>query len=86
MSLSLILACIWLIVTNVIGMFPSRHQHWPAAYGMIALGTPLLGFVIWQNGVLIGFAVLMAAASVLRWPVRHLVRWLNRIVISRPTV
>ena len=85
MTLSLILACLWLIAANVIGMFPTRHKHWPAAYGLIALGTPLLVFVVWQNGIWVGLVVLLAAASVLRWPVRYLIGWMNRIVTSRPT-
>ena len=85
MTLSLILACLWLIAANVIGMFPTRHKHWPAAYGLIVLGTPLLVFVVWQNGIWVGLVVLLAAASVLRWPVRYLIGWMNRIVTSRPT-
>ena len=32
MSLSLILACLWLVVANLIGMVPSRDHHWRAAY------------------------------------------------------
>lgn len=77
MSLSLIFALGWLIAANVIGMFPSRHKHWPAAYGLITVGLPLLAWVFWQNGVWIGLLVLVAAASILRWPVRYLFRWLK---------
>lgn len=78
MSLSLALACLWCVLANVIGMFPSKRGHWPAAYGLIAIGLPLLAFVVMQNGVWTGLVVLVAAASVLRWPVRYLVRWLAR--------
>lgn len=77
MTLSLALACLWCIVANVIGMFPSKSGHWPAAYGLIGAGLPMLAFVFWQNGPWIGSVVLLAAASVLRWPVRYLVRWLG---------
>ena len=80
MSPSLILACLWCLLANVIAMFPSKHQHWPSAYVLIAIGVPLLGFVILENGVGIGLVVLAAAASILRWPVRYLFRWCRRLV------
>lgn len=76
MTLSLILACGWCILANVIGMFPSKRKHWPAAYVLITIGVPLLVFVFWENGPWIGLLVLAAAASILRWPVRYLLRWI----------
>ncbi len=79
MNLSLILACLWCIAANVIAMFPSKNRHWPAAYALIAIGLPILGFVIWENGVGVGLVVLVAAASILRWPVRYFLRWCRRV-------
>ncbi|MDD9922227.1 MAG: DUF2484 family protein [Boseongicola sp.] len=78
MTQSLVLALVWLAGANVIAMFPSKHHHWPAAYCLIAVGLPLLAWVAWQNGPVIGLVVLAAAASVLRWPVRYLFRWVRR--------
>ena len=80
MTPSLITACVWLTVANVIAIFPSKHKHWPAAYALIAVGLPLLGFVVWENGPWIALIVLAAAVSVLRWPVRYLFRWLAGLV------
>ena len=77
MSSALISALAWLALTNVVGMFPSKHHHWPQAYALIALGLPLLGWVFWVEGIWIGLAILFAASSVLRWPVRYLFRWLR---------
>ena len=79
MSLSLILACLWLIFANLIGMLPSRDHHWRAAYLLIALGVPIVGFVTWQNGAVVGLLVLAAGASVLRWPVYYLWLWVKRV-------
>lgn len=79
MTQSLILALVWLVLANVIAMLPSRHKHWPSAYVLMTVGLPLLGWVFWQNGVLVGLVVLAAAASVLRWPVRYFLAWLRRI-------
>lgn len=78
MSVPLMLACLWAAVANLIGMFPSKHAHWPAAYALICLGLPILVAVFATDGVWIGLAVTFAAASVLRWPVRYALRWLRR--------
>ena len=77
MTPSLTLACVWCVVANVIGMFPSKHAHWPSAYVLMAMGVPLLVFVVVENGPWIGLLVFMAAASILRWPVRYLMRWIG---------
>jgi len=85
MTLSLILACVWLLVANVVAMFPSKHHHWPAAYALIALGIPLVGYVTWQNGPVWGLVVLGLGVSVLRWPVYYLGRWCLRVIgVKRP--
>ncbi|MEE9389007.1 MAG: DUF2484 family protein [Paracoccaceae bacterium] len=77
MSPSLIAALTWLVLANVIGMFPSRKNHWPAAYILIAIGVPLLGWVTLQNGPIIGLIALIAGSSILRWPLVYLWRWLK---------
>lgn len=74
----LVLSMLWLILANVIAMFPSRDHHWRAAYVLIALGVPLLGWVTWVAGPVAGLLLLAAGASVLRWPVIFLWRWLRR--------
>lgn len=84
MTLSLTLACVWAVLANVIAMFPSRHQHWPAAYVLIALGVPLLGYVTYENGPWVGLIVFAAGASILRWPVLYLGRWMKRVMAKGP--
>ncbi len=78
MTVSLMAAMAWLVLANVTGMFPSKHKHWPQAYALIAVGLPILAWVFWENGVWLGLLVLLAACSVLRWPLRFLMRWLRR--------
>ncbi|WP_417719929.1 DUF2484 family protein [Salipiger sp.] len=77
MTTSLILACLWAILANIAAMVPSKDNHWTRAYVLIAIGIPLLGYVTWENGPWIGLLVLLAGMSVLRWPMRHLLRWLG---------
>ena len=77
MTLSLALACVWLVLANVLAMIPSRDNHWSRAYVLIGLGVPLVGWVTWANGPVVGLLVLAAGASVLRWPLIFLGRWLR---------
>ena len=83
MTLSLAFAFGWLVLANVTGMFPSKYKHWPQAYALIALGLPILAWVFWADGVWLALMVLLAACSVLRWPVRYLMRWLRRVALGR---
>lgn len=78
MSLSLILALLWLLAANLIAMLPTRDHHWRAAYILITVGIPILGYVTWQNGPVLGLLILAAGASILRWPLYHLYLWLKR--------
>lgn len=83
MTFSLILACLWLVAANVLAMIPSKDNHWARAYGLIAVGIPLLGYVTYENGPWIGLLALAAGMSVLRWPVRYLFARIKR-QFSRP--
>ena len=76
MILPLASCLVWLIVANVIGMLPSRDRHWRAAYVLIAVGLPLLAWLTWKGGLVVGGLMLLAAASVLRWPLVFFWRWL----------
>ncbi|MGE5199408.1 MAG: DUF2484 family protein [Rhodospirillaceae bacterium] len=77
MTTSLILGCVWIVVANVIGMMPSKRNHWPQAYALIAAGIPLLGYITYENGPWWGLAALFAGASILRWPLRFLAAWVR---------
>jgi hypothetical protein len=74
----LALSFLWLIVANLLAMLPSRDHHWRSAYVLIAIGIPLIGWVTYTHGPFIGLALLAAAASVLRWPLIYLWRWVRR--------
>lgn len=74
------LGCGWLVMANVLAMLPSRDNHWARAYVLIAVGVPLLGYIIYVNGPWIGLGFFIAACSILRWPVVYLGRWLRRLI------
>lgn len=77
-TLSLAAALIWLIVANLIAMLPSKDYHWSNAYKLIAVGVPILIWVALTNGLIWATAFLIAAGSVLRYPVLYLWRWIKR--------
>jgi hypothetical protein len=77
---SLILACLWALTASLLAMLPSRRNHWPAAYALIAVGIPLLGYVTYENGPMAGLLCLAAGASILRWPLIHALRGMRRLV------
>ncbi len=85
MSLPLVLALLWLILANVLAMIPSNDGHRSRAVFLIIIGVPLVGWVTWVNGPVIGLLVLAAGVSVLRWPVLFLLRWLKRRFTSDTT-
>jgi hypothetical protein len=83
MTTSLILGFVWIVAANVMGMLPSRRNHWPQAYVLIAVGIPLLGYITYENGPWWGLAALFAGASILRWPLRFLAAWVREKANSR---
>ena len=78
MNLSLIALFVWLLVANVAALVPSNDNHWRRAYGLMALGLPLLMWLFWENPWWVGILAIAAALSVLRWPVVYLWRWIRR--------
>lgn len=80
MNLAMIAGFSWLIAANVIAMLPSRDHHWRNAYGLIAIGVPILGWITWVNGPVLGLLFLAGGASVLRWPVFFLWKWVKGLV------
>ncbi|MGR3714787.1 MAG: DUF2484 family protein [Shimia sp.] len=80
MTLSLVLACIWLFVANFRAMFPSKDRLWSFAYAMIAVGVPIVIGLYVQNGPWVALIVFVMASWVMRWPVYYLWLWLRKKV------
>ena len=77
MILAAMATFLWFIAANVAAMRPSRDHHWRRAYVLIATGVPILGWLTATAGPVAGVVALAAGASVLRWPVIYLLRWLR---------
>lgn len=81
-STSVFLALAWLLLANIVGFFPSKKKHWPAAYVLMVVGLPIAIFLFVENGPWMGLLFLAGAASILRWPLIFLLRRLGLLKAS----
>lgn len=71
---------LWVVLAFAMALFPSNDNHWRRAYVLIAIGIPLLIWIFWQHGVLLGVLGLVVGGLVLRWPVYFAWRWVREKV------
>ncbi|MCV2881332.1 DUF2484 family protein [Actibacterium sp. XHP0104] len=76
MTLSLTLACLWVVTAAVVAMLPMRYQYAPGIALLVA-AVPLLVFLGREHNPWIVLAVLAAIISMFRRPLRVLVRHLR---------
>lgn len=69
---------LWWVVAIVMRLVPSRDNHWQRAYILIGLGIPLVIWVAVTHNILVGLVVLVSGASVVRWPIYYLFRWIKQ--------
>jgi uncharacterized membrane protein len=74
----LLLICAWVVLAFAMAAFPSNDNHWRRAYVLMALGVPLLIWVTWQSGPLMGLLGLVIGGLVFRWPLLFFWRWLRQ--------
>lgn len=73
----LIALCLWIVLAWLLMVVLTARQSWPAAYGLIAIGLPVVVWLGWSMGWFwagVGAGVMLL---VLRWPVIYLGRWLR---------
>jgi hypothetical protein len=69
---------LWVVLAFVMAAVPSTDNHWRRAYVLMAIGAPLLIWITWQHGVVMGVFGLAVGGLVLRWPVYFLWRWVKQ--------
>jgi len=74
----LILIGLWVVLAFVLAALPSNDNHWRRAYVLIGLGVPLLIWIVWADGLVMGALALLVGALVLRWPVYFLWQQVKR--------
>ena len=76
MNIQFFAICIWVVVAFVATLFPTKNSHWRRAYVLMGIAAPLLVWIIWTGGIWYGVLFALVAASVFRWPLIYLYRWL----------
>lgn len=75
-SLSLVLAFLWVVASTLTALLPMRHQYLPGITLLIAAPI-LIGVIFWEHGWLAGGLALAAFISMFRNPLRYLVKRLR---------
>ncbi len=78
-----VLIGLWVVLAFVMAAVPSTDNHWRRAYVLIAVGVPLLVWIVWNDGVAMGALALIVGGLVLRWPVYFLWARVKRLVGGR---
>ena len=73
MTVSLTLACVWVLAAAITAMLPMRYQYVPGVF-LFFLTVPLLIFLARQHGALPVLLFLFAIGSMFRRPLIALVR------------
>ena len=76
MSLSLIFAALWVLAATVTAMLPMRHQYLPGVTLLIAVPALLIWIAV-DHGIWIALACLLAVVSMMRNPLRYLLKRLR---------
>lgn len=75
MSASLIATCLWVLGCTLTAFLPMKRQYIPGLTLLIILPF-MLAFLAYQHGPWVPLAVLVAAISLFRRPLFHLLQWL----------
>jgi membrane protease YdiL (CAAX protease family) len=78
MTLSLIMALVWLALAQATGLLRQAARQRVAAVVLTILGIPLLGWVTTDAGPYVGLALLAAGAVSLCWPLPEVLRAYRR--------
>lgn len=73
MTLSLILAFLWVVASAITAMLPMRRQYLPGAT-LLILSAPMLIYVGYENGWWVAGLALAGAVSMFRNPLKYLIR------------
>ncbi|SDZ12205.1 Protein of unknown function [Jannaschia faecimaris] len=75
--MALIAICLWVVSAWLLMVSLTAKQSWPAAYGLIAVGVPIVIWLGWSMGWLWAAGGVAVMMLVLRWPLIYSVRWLK---------
>jgi len=68
MILAFVVFALWLLAANLAGLLTCPIRHGRAALALAAVGIPILGWITWLHGPVLGVAALALGCAALRWP------------------
>ncbi|MEO0989382.1 MAG: DUF2484 family protein [Pseudomonadota bacterium] len=83
MTLSAVLACVWVLLSSAVALMPMRHQYVPGVTLLVA--APLL--ILWlavDYGWIVGVVGLLGFVSMFRNPLLYLGRKAIGLPVRRP--
>ncbi|MEM8658964.1 MAG: DUF2484 family protein [Pseudomonadota bacterium] len=76
-----LLGCIWIVLVSIVALTPFP-QHKPYALAMLVLLPALLLAVALKFGGLWAVGLFVCAASIYRYPLMFLLKWLRRRLVG----
>ena len=70
MSLTLILACLWVLAATGVAMLPMRHQYVPGV-GLLILAPVLIGVIWYEHGIWLALVAIFGFVSMFRRPLLY---------------
>jgi hypothetical protein len=70
MSLTLILACLWVLAATGVAMLPMRHQYAPGV-GLLILAPVLIGVIWYEHGNWLALVAVFGFVSMFRRPLLY---------------
>ncbi|GAA6162846.1 hypothetical protein NBRC116590_05500 [Pelagimonas sp. KU-00592-HH] len=70
MSLTLILACLWVLAATGVAVLPMRHQYAPGV-GLLILAPVLIGVIWYENGIWLALVAVFGFVSMFRRPLLY---------------
>lgn len=83
MTLSLTLACLWIVAASIVAFLPMRFQY-VLGLLLLLLAVPLLVFLAMQHGVWLVAALSAAIISMFRRPLIYFYRRARGLPATRP--
>ena len=82
MTLSLILACVWVIAATITALLPMRLQF-PPGLSLLVIAPFLIGFIGYEHGVWVALAGCMGFVSMFRRPlIFYAHKWSGHAAVS----
>lgn len=83
MTLSLTLACLWVLAATVTALLPMRRQYVPGVT-LLLLAPVLLVWIGMEHGLWVALGCMLAVLSLFRHPLRYLGRKALGLPVASP--